>query len=233
MLPFSGAGASEMPLLSFRAPRVVVTNGLHAARVGGENLNANARIQTLGRARRRVDRVVMPVAAVVLQARSGQIRQYAPPSCPCFSRVYDWKWSSHTNESTPMATSAVIAAIRANETVTRVVYVKRLQIERRSSFSASSAVLPYEARSASSSVSFFERRSSRPMRSLLPLRALFPYDRTACRPPSRPSPTAQHRAPSASSDVSSLCTRNAKMRGRRNGRACLRVAYAFVGSSKR
>ena len=38
-----------------------------------------------------------------------------------FSCVYVWKCCSHTNESTPMATKAVMAAMKANAAVTRVV----------------------------------------------------------------------------------------------------------------
>ena len=57
-----------------------------------------------------------------------------------FSRVYVWKCCSHTNDTTPMATSAVIAAIRANEIVTRVVYERLFQLKQRLRPSASVSV---------------------------------------------------------------------------------------------
>ena len=38
-----------------------------------------------------------------------------------FSVVYVWKCCSHTNDTTPMATSAVMAAMAANASVTREV----------------------------------------------------------------------------------------------------------------
>ena len=41
-----------------------------------------------------------------------------------FSCVWVWKCCCHTNDSTPMATMAVMAAIRANAMVIRVVYVR-------------------------------------------------------------------------------------------------------------
>ena len=41
-----------------------------------------------------------------------------------FSCVYVWKCCCHTNDSTPMATMAVMAAIRANAMVMRVAYVR-------------------------------------------------------------------------------------------------------------
>ena len=44
--------------------------------------------------------------------------------------VHVWKCCSHTNDSTPMATSAVMAAMKANAAVTRVVYVRLSQPKR-------------------------------------------------------------------------------------------------------
>ncbi len=72
------------------------------------------------------------------------------------SAVYVWKCCSHTNDTTPMATSAVMAAMNAKASVMRVVYEK--PVDQRT-FSASSYAQPARPR-PSSIVGTFGRSAS-------------------------------------------------------------------------